>query len=69
MAVDTDTRKLSAVHVGLPWRNNFAIPSGALDEPEMFSVVHLYNEFAAAIGGSDSGGGVFLILHRRRRRS
>lgn len=50
MAVDTDTRKFSAVHLGSPWRGVCNIPSGALDEPEWFSLLFLYNEFAAAAG-------------------
>ncbi len=50
MAVDTDTRKFSAVNLNNPWRGIGAIPSGALDEPEWFSLLHLYNEFAAEEG-------------------
>jgi len=52
--MDTDTRKFSAVNLSSPWRGVNAIPSGALDEPEQFSIAHLYNEFAAEEGG---GGG------------
>lgn len=47
MALDTDTRKFSAINLGSPWRGICNIPSGALDEPEWLSIVHLYNEFAA----------------------
>jgi hypothetical protein len=47
MALDTDTRKFSAVHLSSPWRGVGAIPSGALDEEEWFSVAYFYNEFAA----------------------
>lgn len=46
--MDTDTRKFSAMNPGCPWRGVNCIPSGALDEPEQFSLLYLYNEFAAA---------------------
>ena len=47
MAIDTDTRKFSAMWIGLPWRGIHSIPAGVLDEPEWFSLLGLYNEFAA----------------------
>lgn len=47
MSLDTDTRKFSAINLGSPWRGVCNIPSGALDEPEWFSLAYLYNEFAA----------------------
>lgn len=47
MAIDTDTRKFSAMNIGCPWRGVNNIPSGAVDEPEQFSLLYLYNEFAA----------------------
>lgn len=49
--MDTDTRKYSAVNLSSPWRGICNIPSGALDEPEWLSIVHLYNEFAAGEPG------------------
>lgn len=58
MAVDTDTRKFSAMHVGLSWRGINAIPSGLLDAPEWFSLLGLYNEFAA----SESSGPTFVTV-------
>lgn len=53
MAIDTDTRKFSAMNTGCPWRGVNNVPSGALDEPEQFSLAYLYNEFAAAASSSD----------------
>lgn len=50
MALDTDTRKFSALNVGSPWRGICNIPSGSMGEEEQFSLLHLYNEFAAADG-------------------
>lgn len=59
--MDTDTRKFSAMNIGCPWRGVNAIPAGALDEPEQFSLLYLYNEFAAA---PPAGGGVLEVFRR-----
>lgn len=55
--MDTDTRKYSAVNLSSPWRGICNIPSETLDEPEQFSIVYLYNEFAA-VPPADQAGGV-----------
>lgn len=52
MAIDTDTRKFSAINIGCPWRGVNAFPTGALDDPERFALLYLYNEFAGAAAGS-----------------
>lgn len=57
MAIDTDTRKFSAMNVGCIWRGVNVIPSGALGEDEQTAILYLYNEFAAAAA---DGGGVGL---------
>lgn len=54
--MDTDTRKYSAINISSPWRGVCNIPASALDEPEWFSIVGLYNEFtpvAPVISTSD----------------
>ena len=49
MALDTVNKRLSAIHVGLPWRGILPLPDGAIDQGDRQIIALLSNAVQAGV--------------------
>lgn len=42
MAIDTEAKRLAAIHVGAPWRASFPIPDGTIAAADRSVIAKLY---------------------------
>lgn len=66
MAVDSASKRSSAVHMMLPWRTQIPLPFGVITAAARATLALLYSGFFAGSGAG--GAGSWLVLARRRFR-
>lgn len=67
MAIDSETKRRSAIHIALPFGRVLPVPDSSILDEDRAHAGYMYSGYDYA--GDDTGAGFFLKNYRRRRRT